>query len=177
MQHEIYEKTLEISDTDITFDQIYTREYVPCEYLEDIKRANLLIIPEEGYESEGTVLFPETTREFFEFIRENSGNDVLSDIAISDDNFQRIEIHSAAIEVATIIVESLFFDVAVGLITSFLYDLIKKHHREPEDTAAKVKIIAQETKKKKSKMIIYKGPVSGVKDTLEQASKDLFSQE
>lgn len=177
MQHEIFDKVLTISDTDISFEQIYKKEYIPVEYIDDIKKANLLIIPNENFRDEGDILFPETTREFFDFIKETSAEDVIADITISDEDFQRIELHSAVVEVATIIVESVVFNIALNLIASFLYDLIKKYHRKPEDTSAKVKIITEETKTKKSKIITYEGPVSGVKEALEQAEKDLFSQE
>ena len=37
-----------------------------------------------------------------------------------------------------------------------------------------VKIIFEETKTKKTKSITYEGPVSGIKDALERASKDMF---
>lgn len=176
MKHEIFDKSLKIVDTDITFEQIYDKEYIPKEYLEDIKKANLLIIPNEGFRDADDVLFPETTLEFFDFIRDTSGEEVVADIAISDENFQRIELHSAAIELATIIVDSAIFAIVINIVSSFLYDLIKKYHRTSEETSAKVKIITKETKTKKSKMITYEGPVSGVKDALEQAAKDLFSE-
>ena len=39
MKHEIFDKTLKIIDTDITFEQIYDKKYIPKEYLEDIKKA------------------------------------------------------------------------------------------------------------------------------------------
>lgn len=84
MKHEIFDETLKIIDTDITFEQIYDKKYIPKEYLEDIKKANLLIIPDEGFRDTGDVLFPETTREFFDFIRDSSGEEVVADIAISE---------------------------------------------------------------------------------------------
>ncbi len=176
MKHEIYGKRINIFDTDITFENIYQKEYIPEDYIDEIKKANLLIIPNEVFRDKGDILFPETTREFFDFVQEKCGDEIVADIAISDEKFQRIELHSAAIEVATIIVESIVFDIAIGLISSFLYDLVKKYHRKPEKTSAKVKIISEETETKKSKMIIYEGPVNGVKDALDQAAKDLFSK-
>ena len=81
------------------------------------------------------------------------------------------------IEVAPIIVQWVVLPIATSMIASFLYDLVKKYRRKPEDTSAKVKIITEETETKKSKMITYEGPVSGVKDALDQAAKDLFSNE
>lgn len=174
MKHEIFGKTLKIVDTDLTFEQIYDKDYIPKDYMDEIKRANLLIIPNEGFRDSGDVLFPETTREFLDYIRDSSEEDIVADIAISDEDFQRIELHSAVIEVAKIIVQWAVFPIATSMIAAFLYDLVKKYRRKPEDTSARVQIITEETKTKKSKMITYEGPVSGVKDALDQAVKDLF---
>lgn len=49
MKHEIFDTVLNISDTNITFEGIYQKPYVPAEYMDDIKKANLLIIPNEGF--------------------------------------------------------------------------------------------------------------------------------
>ena len=174
MKHEIFGNTLKIVDTDLTFEQIYDKDYIPKDYMDEIKRANLLIIPNEGFRDSGDVLFPETTREFLDYIRDSSEDDIVADIAISDEDFQRIELHSAVIEVAKIIVQWAVFPRATSMIAAFLYDLVKKYRRKPEDTSARVQIITEETKTKKSKMITYEGPVSGVKDALDQAVKDLF---
>lgn len=177
MKHEIFDTVLKVTDSDVTFEKIYKKEYIPTEYLDDIKKANLLIIPNENFRDEGDVLFPETTREFFDFIREFPNDEVIADIAISDEDFKRIELHSAVIEVAPIIVQTIVLPIALNIISSFLYDLVKKYRRKPEDTSAKVQIITEETATKKSKEITYEGPVSGIKEVLDQTAKDLFSNE
>ena len=177
MKHEIFDTVLNVTDSNVTFEKIYKKEYVPMEYLDEIKKANLLIIPNENFRDKGDVLFPETTREFLDFIREFPNDEVIVDIAISDEDFKRIELHSAVIEVAPIIVQMVILPIAVNIISSFLYDLVKKYHRKSEDISAKVQIIAEETATKKSKKIIYEGPVSGIKEALDQAAKDLFSNE
>lgn len=178
MTHEINYKKVQIIDSDLTFEKIYEKKYIPSEYLDEIKKANLLIVPNENFRKKGDVLFfPETTREFFEYIQDHPNDEIVADIAISDDNFQRIELHSAVIEVATIIVNVVVLPVAINMISNYLYDLIKKYHRKPEDTSARLKIISEETKTKKTKIISYEGPVSEVKETLEIATKEIFSED
>lgn len=177
MTHEINYKKVQIIDSDLTFEKIYEKKYIPIEYLDEIKKANLLIVPNENFRKKGDVLFPETTREFFEYIQDHPNDEIVADIAISDDNFQRIELHSAVIEVATIIVNVVVLPVAINMISNYLYDLIKKYHRKPEDTSARLKIISEETKTKKTKIISYEGPVSEVKETLEIATKEIFSED
>lgn len=125
MTHEINYKKVQIIDSDLTFEKIYEKKYIPSEYLDEIKKANLLIVPNENFRKKGDVLFPETTREFFEYIQDHPNDEIVADIAISDDNFQRIELHSAVIEVATIIVNVVVLPVAINMISNYLYDLIK----------------------------------------------------
>ena len=174
VKHEVFDKKIEIEETDITFDSIYDKPFIPQDYIEDIKKADILIIPEENFREEGDVLFPETTREFLEYLQEQIPKDMSVDIAISDEDFRKIELHSDLVNVATIIVSSTAFSLACSLVASFLYDMAKKLLKRPQDLNAKVKIISEETKTKKTKSITYEGPVSGIKEALEQASKDLF---
>ena len=177
VKHEVFDKKIEIEETDITFDSIYDKPFIHQDYIEDIKKADILIIPEENFREEGDVLFPETTREFLEYLQEQIPKDMSVDIAISDEDFRKIELHSDLVNVATIIVSSTAFSIACSMVASFLYDMAKKLLKRPQDLNAKVKIISEETKTKKTKSITYEGPVSGIKEALEQASKDLFKDE
>lgn len=176
MRHESYEMVIDVRDTNITFEKMYEKEYAPMEYIDEIKAANLLLIPDE-FTDEGKVIFPENTRDFFEFIQEESTDDIVADIVASDDNFQRIELHSAVINVTTILVEFVVFPIATGLITNYLYDLVKKHHRKTNETSAKVNIIVEDTLYGKSKKIMYEGPVEGIKETLDKAAEGLFEND
>lgn len=45
-----------------------------------------------------------------------------------------------------IIIKDVILLITINLISSFLYDLVKKHRKKPENVNAKVNIIAEETK-------------------------------
>ena len=109
MQHESFDKVLKISDTDITFEQIYEKDYIPAEYLDDIKKANLLIIPNENFRDKDDILFPETTRDFFDFIRESSGEEIVADIAISDEAFSELNCILRLLKLPRLLCNGLFF--------------------------------------------------------------------
>lgn len=177
MQHEINHKIVEINNTDVTFETIYEKEYCPKQYLDDIKSANLLIIPIEGYRDEPSVVFPETTKDFYDFIKKNEADGLKSDIVIADSEFKNLELHSMLINLAPVIVNSIFLPLAINLISSFLYDMIKKFRRKKEESSAKVSVIVEETKTKKSKKITYEGPISEFKDSVEPLVKDLFKED
>ena len=49
MKHEIFDPVVNVLDSNVTFEQIYKKAYIPVEYIDDIKKANLLIIPNEDF--------------------------------------------------------------------------------------------------------------------------------
>lgn len=160
-----FSESISISESNITFEEIYNKPYCPKEYIEEIKKANILIIPNENIYQNENPLFPETTEDFLDFIKDSAEDGIVVDIAVSDDNFKYLELHSAAvIEIATIIVKMVCLPIALNLISSFIYNLISKYHRNAEDTNARFKIISEETSTKKSKIIEYNGPVSEIKE-------------
>ena len=38
VKHEVFDKKIEIEETDITFDSIYDKPFIPQDYIEDIKK-------------------------------------------------------------------------------------------------------------------------------------------
>ncbi len=176
MQHEIDNKILKVEDCAETFETIYEKDFFPKKLLSEIKEANVLLIPDYVKRNEGYV-FPELTQEFLEYLKDNASNNIRPDIAIDDEDFKKLELHSATITVVTFIVKDVVFPIMIGIVTNFLYDQVKKMHREKKDVSAKVNIITTEETGKKSKMISYDGPVSGVEDALNIAARDIFGND
>ena len=175
MKHEIEEIKLTISDSKIRLEDVYEKPYIPQEYISDIKKANLLLIPTEKSNRYNHPIFPELTSEFLDYLKDNSPEEIISDIAISDEDFNKLELHSAAITVATFIVTSALLPFAINLVSSYLYDKAKQMHRKEDELSAEVNIIVQNGKK--SKQISYKGPVKDIKDTLDSTIPNLFENE
>ena len=174
MEHESFEKKTNVEETDLTFEKIYEMSWFPSEVADEVKKANFLIIPSDISVCDNELLFPETTSDFLEYLNQEKPENVVFDIAISDNNYRRIEKHSALIEVAAVLVNSGILPIAINLISSFLYDLAIRYRRTPDDASAKVKIFAEETKTKKTVKIEYEGPVSDIKKTLEQTIKSVL---
>lgn len=177
MQNKIPEKTFEVTDTKITFDRVCEREYIPVEYKKDIQAANLLLIPDENRYGEGELLFPETTRDFFQFMKDASESDIVPEIAMSDDAFRRLELHSETIVLATMIVKDVVLPIVLGMISAYLYDWAKRHRRNADDLSAEVNVVVEKTETGTSKMLSYKGPASGVKETFDSVAPTLFDED
>lgn len=177
MKHESIETSIITEEVSTTFDEIYRKPWFPKNEVHNIEKANLLILPNYYDSEEKEVFFPETTNEFFDYIQKsNSEDDLICDIAISEENYYKIEKHSALIDIATVLVTSGLLPVAINMISSFLYDLVKKHRRAPKETSAKVTILAEQTKNKKTIKINYEGPVEGIKEALNDTIAGYFKE-
>jgi len=173
MQHESNENRLTITDSSITFDTVLEKPYAPVDVLDELKEANLLIIPNENSGRSNDPVFPETTLDFYEYLKDNAPEVIKPEILASDDDFKILELHSAVLIVASFIVTSVMLPIAVNLVSSYIYDKAKKYHRNNEDLNAEVNIIAEKKKGKKSIKISYKGPASGVEGALNMAVKQI----
>lgn len=178
MKHEISKETLSVKDCPETFETIYEKEYFPREILDEIKLANVLFIPDYVKRADkNAYVFPECTYEFLEYVKENSSDILKPDVAVSDDSFKKIEMHSATITIATFVVKKIVLALMINLVSNYLYDQAKKMHRDKNEVSTRVNIIATEEAEKKSKIICYEGPVSGVEEALNLAAKDIFKDD
>ena len=176
MKLENAEQQVSIEETNTSFETIYEKAWFPTEVEDEVKKANLLIIPTNYDSNDTNVFFPETTSDFLEYLHDNCHESITCDIAISDDNYKKLEKHSAVIEIATVIVTSGLWPIAINMISAYLYDLVARYRRTPDNTSAKVRILAEENKNKKTVKIKYDGPVSGVK-SMEKIVGEVFSNE
>ena len=111
--------------------------------------------------------------EFLQYLKDNANEEVVPDIAVGDDDFQSLELHSAVVVVTTFIVSSIIFPVAINMVSSYLYDLAKRYHRSDDDMQAELNIIVEENGR--SKKVSYKGPASKVRTVLNSSIPEMFS--
>ena len=159
-----------IEDTDITFEKIINDLNMPEGLAESIESANILLLPNK-YDLFDEIAFPEGTIEFFDFIRESPDKDTQVEILADDETFQIMQLHSSAVELAHIILVSGVLPIALGLITNYIYDLLKKLNQN--DVDVKVDIICED--KKGNKRLKYKGPASGLKAAFDEFNRVIES--
>lgn len=170
MIHESDKKNdLLISDSDLNFEKIYSKPYFPKEHEEDLKKANLLLIPNEGYGGLDGPVFPEQTMEFYNFLRNYENKELVGDICISDENYVELELHEELITLANLVVVSGILPIALNLISSYLD---RKIQRRKKSIKLKVNITVVEGDKSKS--ISYEGDAEKFEETIKAASDVLF---
>lgn len=175
--HETEGKEFNYSETDITFETIYSKDYFPSN-IPEVRNANALLIPNENLRKNIGITFPETTIEFYEYLKENENDIFKPDIAVKDEDFKKLNLHSALVPLVTIICTSVVLPIVLNLVSSFLYDLAKKYLRKEDELSAEVNILVEETKESKSIQLHYKGPVKGLEKTMSagalKAFKDMY---
>lgn len=173
MVHETNNRKIIVEDTAIDFQSIYKEKYFPQYLLNEIGKANMLIILVYiSRENHSGYVFPETTQEFLEYAKAKACDEFIPDIAADDASFNKMELHSAVIAVATFIVATVVLPIASSIVANFLYDQMKKHHRKEDELSCKLNIIV--TDGKENKRISYEGPASSAEEALKLAVKGVF---
>ena len=168
------EKEFNVTETNLTFKTIYNKPYFPIN-IPGIKKANVLLIPNEHLKSDIGITFPETTNDFLDFLQDKADESFKPDIAVSDSDFKKYIMHSAEIQFATIICKEFVLPIIIGLITAFLYDRLKQSLKRAEELTAEITIYVQNGQNKSLKLH-YKGPISDFENTLNNAAVSFFDE-
>lgn len=159
---------LDIQETNTTFQSVYEAPYCPRD--EDLKEANLLLLPYSNYRGSVEYGFTEYAEEFLRYAIENSPDVVKADIAIDDDDYRIIQLHSLTLDIGKVIIEEAILPIVIGLITNYIYDRIKKWHKKPQEITMKVTIVSQDSGNK-STLISYEGSAEGFDKTIKAVGK------
>lgn len=160
--------SLVITESDLTFKNVYLKPYFPKDLQEDLKKANLLLLPYEGFKNSKDPVFPEQTMEFYKFIKNYQSDELKGDICISDEDYAELELHADFINLANMIVTIGIFPIATGLIANYLYQKIQERNRK---TDLKVKVNITIVDGDRSKSISYEGDAEKFEETI-KASKE-----
>lgn len=162
---------LELTDTTLTFNEIYLKPYFPERYEEDIKRANVLLIP-QYFRDYDHVVFPEQTSRFFEYIKEKSiGTGIIPEICISDEEYRELQLHDSTINLPELIAQLIFFPILTSIIAAYFYEKIKERGHKDEPLKATINITVESDGK--SKRIHYEGNADKFDDVMKTVNKRL----
>lgn len=157
---------LVITESDLNFANVYSKPYFPKSYEEDLRRANLLLIPYEGFRNFENPVFPEETMKFYQFIKEYDNSQLVGDICISDEDYVELELHADLVSLANMVIDNAVFPIAVTLIANYLDRKIQSRKTE-----LKVKVNMTVVSGEKSKSISYEGDADKFEDTIKAANQ------
>ncbi len=166
---ENYDNYIEISKTDCSFEKMYKKEYLSKNIIDDIKKANVLLIPNEKYTD--YPVFPERTNEFFDYLKSNINNkDVIVDICIDDDNYKTLEMHDAVLILTSIILQEPFYSIIVNIISNYVYDLMKITGNKSMEMKVDITI----ERNGESREVHYEGPANSFNKAMNSIGKNII---
>ena len=93
MSSESISNLVTVVEANESFETILRKEYIPQEYIENIKQASLLILPYENYRDDLPLCFPEYTEELYRYLHSHS--EISTEICVRDADFQILELHAS----------------------------------------------------------------------------------
>lgn len=167
MRHISTKSNIMVADVELRFADVYQKPYFAVEYMEEIQKANLLLLPSENIREGLEPVFPELTSDFLRYLREHAGDDVTVDIAVDDEHYRKLVLYSSAVALATVLIREEILEQTVELVVGFLKEIAEKNHRSEEEMDTFVNIIVEGAGT--CRKIMFQGRVSELKASLDNA--------
>ncbi len=164
--------SINLEKTDLSFEDLKNKPYYPKELEKSIEESNAIILPFENFRENKPALFPEITDDFFAYLECNKNDLFKPNILISEDKFEKLEMHCDWLNFGRIILELAVLPIFINLLSNFIYDKIQKNKLK-EDSTVEIEINVVETKAKKTTKITYKGSSKDVKKALNDITNKL----
>lgn len=171
MLHESDEKSkLQISEADVSFNDVYQNPNLSPELLEKIKAADILLLPYADFRGYQSCLFPEQTYEFYTYlIKEAKKQNLSVDIGVSDEDYKEIELHADVVNIAEVLIQWVLFPVVTGMISAYLYDLVRQRKKKMN---ANVKITVE--RNGKTKTVNFEGNIENFERAMKSIDETIF---
>ncbi|MBQ0001408.1 MAG: hypothetical protein KBT01_07735 [Clostridiales bacterium] len=172
MRHISTKSNIMVAEVPTGFADIYEKPYFAVEYQEEIKKANLLLIPSENIREGMEPVFPEFTSDFLRYLRANAGEGVVVDIAVDDANYRRLVLHSSPVALATMVVRDKILEQCADLVVGFLKEMADGNQRYEDEMDTYVNIIVEG--EDFIRKIMFTGRVSECREALDLAIQEVF---
>ncbi len=177
MRHISNKSTIMVTDALLHFEDVYQKPYFASQYLDEIKNANLLLIPSENIRENMEPIFPELTSDLFRYLKNHAQENVKVDIAVDDEHYHKLILHASPVALATILIREDILKETADLIVGFLNETAAKNHRETSEMDCFVNIIVDKAGEYFCKKIMFSGRVSELENALNISITKTFAED
>jgi hypothetical protein len=129
---------------------------------QELRAADVLMVPQEKFRDQEGLFFPEGTSEFLPFLQDNI-KDFKVDICIEDEDYRELAIHNTWVDLGIWVATS----IAAPLLVYWLQQRLERS-RVADDTKVTCRIIVQQNLNgDRALQATYDGPMSGFSSTFE----------
>lgn len=164
-----YNPIFHIEETTRTSEFWINQPKLSKETCRQLRKADIMIVPEgDDYHGKGAY-FPEGTVEFYHFLL---SQDVSVEVAAEDATFQELARHFNLY----ILGEFLIKDVALPLFIGLLVEHLKNRLLDPKTSAVKIGVTSQKADGS-AKHLTYEGPVNELERSMSFLSREFLSDQ
>ena len=142
------------------------RPYIGDALRGQILKANVLLVPIEGFRERTDPMFPQGTEDLLQFLRESPNEDIKADICIEDEDYRELALHFDLLVLAGAVVTLVVAPIVADLISEYIKRRLGS--REPE-TIVRSELIVYDETTGRSVRLSYEGPASAYRDTMGNA--------
>lgn len=157
-------KTLSIEAIENSYQDFISRPYVSEDLRERLDKANVLLLPNEGYgDRQELVYFPGGTTEFFQYIESQDLSDIIIEVCMEEEDYKEVVLHADWLILPTFIVVDIVVPIMVKLIAEYI---IRTFGERLSDAQVKSEMIVREDDSGRLIKISYEGPASDYRDAV-----------
>jgi len=172
--HSHAQQGLIIQPSTESFRSWIARPYIGEDLRLQLAKANVLIIPSEGFgDRSDLVYFPQGTEELLQFIRTSGHSELSVDICCEQRKYQELALHSALLIIGAFVVSGLVAPIVVNVVS----DLIKRRLGSRDANAnVRSQMIAHNERTGVSVSLSYEGPASAYRSDMLKALETLSKE-
>jgi len=164
---DIHQNRLEIEESDSNLNTWISKPFVGNELRQQLRQANVLLVPQTGYfTDQETLNFPKGTEEFFLFLKEHSESKLCVDICVEDDDFTTLIQHADILTIASIVMTVVVAPITINLISDFIIQRLKRRY---DDGRVISEITIYDEAAGKSFKCYYNGPATAYREVMNKA--------
>ncbi len=144
-----------------------SRPYISDGLRQQLSKANVLIVPMEGYVNHADVVyFPNGTDELFHFLRGVKNSGLVVDICIEDDDYKELALYADVTTIATIFVSCFVAPLLVRLIADYIN---RRANRRSAQTEVRARLVSFDVETGRAISFSFEGPPTEYRRAMELA--------
>jgi hypothetical protein len=148
------------------------KPYIDSGLRQELLKANVLLVPTEGYGDERELIFfPSGTEDFLNFLRnaQSENENLVVDICIKEEDYKELALHDDLLVLAGSVVSLFVAPVVTALIANYIQNRLGSRKK---DTVVKASMTLYD-ENGRSIEVSYEGPAELYKETIGSAIKRL----
>lgn len=135
-------------------------------FRERLASVDVLILPFKDIPDHTEPVFPATTRDLYRFLAECGQGKLDVEVAVEAEELEELVLHGDLLVLGVLLVKAAVAPLALGLLTNFIYDRIKRKSGDPDNTTVRCELIVEDACGSRS--LRYDGPASSFEKLLGQ---------